>query len=107
MFHVFHFHDANMCSLISLLSINGQGRGRGNFGEHPPYFFWPKLLCGAWTRGGIHDIEMKFGWVIENYKLINLVQFNWQMTSSLRHNDVIAVEILDFYEILPIKIRKA
>ena len=28
------------------------------------------------------------------------------MTSSLLHNDVITVEILDFYEILPIKIRK-
>ena len=54
----------------------------------------------------IHDIKMKFDRVVENHKLINLVQFNWQMTSSLRHNDVITVETLDFYESLPIKIRK-
>ena len=34
----------------------------------------------------IHGIEMKFGRVVENHSLINLVQFTWQMTSSLRHN---------------------
>ena len=54
----------------------------------------------------IHGIEMKFGRVVEIHKLINSVQFNRQMTSSLHHNDVLIVEILDFYEILPIKIRK-
>ena len=54
-------------------------------------------MPGAGRRGGrkvpavrnsktIHGIEMKFGWVIENHTLINLVSFNWQMTSSLRHN---------------------
>ena len=47
----------------------------------------------------IHGIEMKFGRVVENHKLISFVQSNWQMMSSLRHNDVITV-------ILPIKIRK-
>ena len=43
-------------------------------------------MPGAWRRGvgrwkvpaarnskTIHDIEMKFGWVIENHTLINLV----------------------------------
>ena len=81
----------------------------------------PGLFLGALARSGeerrkapaahnskiIHGIEMKFGRVVESRKLINLVQFNWRMTSSLRHNDVITVEILDFHEILPIKIRKA
>ena len=52
-----------------------------------------------------HGIEMKFGRVVENHKLINLVSFNWQMTSSLCHNDVITVVILDIFEILSIKIR--
>ena len=46
----------------------------------------------------IHVVEMKFGRVVGNHKLINLVQFNKQMTSSLRHNGVLTVEILDFYE---------
>ena len=55
----------------------------------------------------IHGIKMKFNRVVENHKLINLVKSKWKMTSSLRHKDVITVEILDFYEILPIKIRKA
>ena len=54
----------------------------------------------------IHGIEMKFGRIVENYNLINLVYLNWQMTSSLLHNGVITVKILDFYEIFPIKIRK-
>ena len=38
----------------------------------------------GWTKT-IHGIEMKFDRVVENHKLIHLVQFNWQMT-SLRHN---------------------
>ena len=46
------------------------------------------------------------GLAVEHNKPFNLVSFNWQMTSSLRHNDVITVEILDFYKILQIKIRK-
>ena len=54
----------------------------------------------------LNGIGTKFGRIVENHKLINLVKFNWQMTSALRHNDVITVEILDFYEILPIKITK-
>ena len=54
----------------------------------------------------IRGIKMKFGRVVENHKLINLVLFNWQMKSPLRHDGVITVEILDFYEILLIKIRK-
>ena len=54
----------------------------------------------------IYDIEMKFGRVVKNHKLINLVSFNMQVTSSLRHNDVITVKIFAFYQILPIKVRK-
>ena len=72
----------------------GGGGGRG------------QKVPAAHNAKTIHDIKMKFGRVVENHKLINLVQFNWQMTSSLRHNDVITVETLDFYESLPIKIRK-
>ena len=63
-------------------------------------------MSAAHNSKTIYGFEMKFGRVVENHKLINLVSFNWQMTSSLRHNDVITVEILEFYEILPIKIRK-
>ena len=51
----------------------------------------------------IHGIKMKFGAIVESDKLINLVQFNWKMTSTLRHNDDITVKILVFYEILLIK----
>ena len=53
-----------------------------------------RAFLGAWARGGwgrkvlaaynsktIHGIKMKFGRVVENDKLINLVLFNWQMTS--------------------------
>ena len=81
-----------------------------------PGIFW---LPGPWGGGAggkkvptvhnsetIHGIGITFCRVVENHKLINLVEINWQMTSSLRHNDVITVEILDFYEILPIKVRK-
>ena len=77
----------------------------------------PGLFGGAWAGGGrkvpaahsskaIHGIEVKFGRIVENQKLINLVQLNWKKTSLLRHNDVIIVQILDFYQILPIKIKK-
>ena len=45
---------------------------------------WPGLFGGAWARGRggvpaahnsktIHGFEMKFGRVVENHKLINLV----------------------------------
>ena len=44
----------------------------------------------------INDKEMKFGGVVKSHKLINLVQFNWHVLSSLRHNDVTTVEILSF-----------
>ena len=54
----------------------------------------------------IHSIELKFGRVVENHRLINLVSFNWQMTSSLCNNDVITIKNLDFYKILPIRIGK-
>ena len=49
---------------------------------------------------------MKLGGVVKDHKLIKLVGFNWQMTSSLRHNDVITVKILSFTKISPIKEEK-
>ena len=65
------------------------------------------MLWNDWHyHSNLQLFEMKFGRVVENHKPINLVQFNWQMVSSLHHNDVITVKILDFYEILLIKIRK-
>ena len=51
----------------------------------------------------IHGIEIKFGRVVENCKVIN---FWSDLIGKLRHNDVTTVEILEFYEILSIKIRK-
>ena len=63
-----------------------------------------RKVPAAHNSTNIHDIEMKFGSAVDNHKVINLVKFNWQMMSSLGHNDVITVKILDFYEILPIKI---
>ena len=59
----------------------------------------------AYNSKTIHDIEMKFGRIVENYKLINLVKLNWQIPSLLRHNDVITNNFL-FYEILLSKSRK-
>ena len=60
--------------------------GRPNFNP-----IWPGLFLGAWARGEgegrkvsaahksktIHGIDIKFGRVVENHKLINLVEFNW------------------------------
>ena len=46
----------------------------------------------------INDNEMKFAGVVKNHKLIHLVLFNWHMTSSLRHNNVTTVKILNFYK---------
>ena len=54
----------------------------------------------------INDNGMKFGGVVENHKLINSVLFNWLMTSSLRHNDVITVKIFSFYKNLTNQNRK-
>ena len=46
----------------------------------------------------INDNEMKLGGVVKDHWLINLVWFNWRMTSSLRHDDVMTVKILSFYK---------
>ena len=46
----------------------------------------------------IIENKMKFGRVVENHKLMNLVSFNCHMMSSLRHNDVITVKIWNFYK---------
>ena len=34
---------------------------------------------------------MKFGWIVENRKVINFVLFNRHVTSLLRHNDTIVL----------------
>ena len=64
----------------------------------------------AWGGGGgdvpaayissktINDNKMKFAGVVKDYQLMNLVWFNWHMTSSLRHNEVITAKILSFYK---------
>ena len=36
----------------------------------------------AYNSKTINDNEMKLGGVVKNHKLINLVWFNWCMTSS-------------------------
>ena len=54
----------------------------------------------------IYGIEMKFGRVVENHKLVNLVQFNWQIASSLRHNNVTTVKILILTKTCRSKLKK-
>ena len=102
--------------MVLFYVVNLSRLEKKNFNPIRPGLFWGALALGG--RGGgrkvpathdsrtIHDIEMKFGKVVDNHKLINLMQFNWQITSTLRLNNVITVQILDFYKILPIKIRK-
>ena len=63
-------------------------------------------MPAAYNSRTINDNEMKLGGVVKDHKLINVVWFNWQMTSSLRHNDVITVKILSFTKISPIKEEK-
>ena len=74
------------------LTLSGPGffacLGRGGVGGEEP---------AVYNSITIHGIEMKFGRVVENHKLINLVKFNFQITSSLRHNYVITVALLDSY----------
>ena len=62
-------------------------------------------MPAAYISKTINGIEINFGKVVEKQR-INLLLFNWQMTPPLRHNDVTTIENLEFYEILPIKIRK-
>ena len=79
-----------------------------------PGLFEDGCTCGEGGGGGpaahysknINDNDKKFIGVVENYKLINLVSFNCHMTSLLRHNDVITVEICSFYKNLPIQVKK-
>ena len=73
------------------------GGGGGGGGRKVP---------AAYNSRTINDNEMKLGGVVKDHKLINLAGFNWQMTSSLRHNDVITVKILSFTKISPIKEEK-
>ena len=50
----------------------------------------------AYNSKTISENEIKFVGVVENHRLINLVLFNWLMTSSLRHNDIINVQVFSF-----------
>ena len=54
----------------------------------------------------ISDKETKIGWIVENHRLINLMLFNWLMTSSLSHNDVINAKIFSFRKIFLIKVEQ-
>ena len=65
-----------------------------------------RKVPAAHNSKSIHGIEIKFGRVVENHKLINLEFFNWQRASSLRHNDVISVENLDFMKTFRSKLEK-
>ena len=55
--------------------------------------------CNSTTT--INGIEMKFGLVVRNDEVINLLLLNWLMTSSFNHNGVITVKILGFLRNLP------
>ena len=63
-------------------------------------------MTAAYNSKTIQDIEIKFGGIVENCKVINLVLLNWRVTSSLHHNDIITVKTFGFYEILLNKCRK-
>ena len=63
-------------------------------------------VTAAHNSKSIKDNEMKSGGVVESQKLINLVQFNWYMTSLLRHNDVITVNCQSSYKNLANQSRK-
>ena len=56
-----------------------------------------RKVPAAYTSLTINDNEMKFGGVVKDNHLVNLVRFNWRMT-SLHHNDVTTVKILSFYK---------
>ena len=43
-------------------------------------------MLAPYNSKTIHVIEMKLSRLVGNHKLINFFIFNWQMTSSLRHN---------------------
>ena len=61
--------------------------GGGGGGGEVPAAYNSKTIC---------ENEIKFVGVVENHRLINLVLFNWLMTSSLRHNDIINVQVFSF-----------
>ena len=64
-------------------------------------------VLGAYNSKSINNNEMKFGEVVNDHKLINFVWFNWRVTSSLHHNDVITVKILSCYKNFTNQGRKA
>ena len=52
-------------------------------------------MPAAYNSKTINDNEMNLGGVVKDHLLINLVLFNWCMTSFC-HNDIITVKILSF-----------
>ena len=86
-----YYNQTNQLTLFRLgflrvARLGGRGGGRG--GRKVPADYNSKTINGN---------GMKFGGVVENLKLINLVQFYWFVTSSLRHNNVITVNIFSFF----------
>ena len=49
-------------------------------------------MPAAYNCETINDNEMKFGGVVKDHSLINLVWFNCRMTLTLHHNDVTNVK---------------
>ena len=66
----------------------------GTCSEHAEAVDTSVVVPAAHNSKTITDNEMKFGEVVENHKLINLVPFNCYMASSLHHNDVITAKFL-------------
>ena len=50
----------------------------------------------AYISNTSRKIEMKFVGVVDNHKLIKLIWFNWHMTSSIFHIDVITVKVMRY-----------
>ena len=63
-------------------------------------------MPAAYNCETINDNEMKFGGVVKDHSLINLVWFNCRMTLTLHHNDVTNVKILSYYKTFTSQRRK-
>ena len=82
---------------VFFLRVARLGRRGGGWGEGVP---------AANNSKAISDKETKIGRIVENHRLINLMLFNWLMTSSLSHNDVINAKIFSFRKIFLIKVEQ-
>ena len=52
----------------------------------------------AYNSKTINDNKVKLGGVVKDHELINLVWFNWRMTSLWCHNDIITVKNFEFLQ---------